>query len=82
LAELSAGPSKVKEKIAYVLAMEGYVHGFPLVMMDVTREVITANQFGRIRTSVGPWMSMSGLSRQALTGKRTGFPVRRAARSI
>ena len=55
----------MKEKIAYVLAMEGYVYGFPLVMMDVTREVITAtsksgeykapiNQFGRIRTYVDP----------------------------
>ena len=43
--------------------MEGYVYGFPLVMMDVTREAITAtsksseykapiNQFGRIRTYV------------------------------
>ena len=56
---------KVKEKVAYLVGMEEYVYGFPLVMMDVTREVVTAtpvtgeykapvNQFGRIRTYVSP----------------------------
>jgi hypothetical protein len=45
--------------------MEGYVYGYPLVMMDVTREVTMAaansgeysapiNQFARIRTYVNP----------------------------
>src|SRR5262245_57504570 len=51
----------VKEEAAYLLGMECYVYGFPLVLMDVTNGVITAvpssgeykapfNQFGRIRT--------------------------------
>jgi hypothetical protein len=45
--------------------MEGYAYGFPLVIMDVTRGLVTAtgtsgeykaplNQFGRIRTLVDP----------------------------
>jgi hypothetical protein len=56
---------KVKEEVAYVAGMEEYVYGYPLVMMDVTREVTTAapnsgeysapiNQFARIRTYVNP----------------------------
>ncbi len=50
---------------AYLLGEEAYIYGFPLVMMDVTREVTTAasksgeyaapiNQFARIRTYVSP----------------------------
>ena len=49
----------------YLLGQEAYVYGFPLVMMDVTRQVMTAastsgeyaapiNQFARIRTYVNP----------------------------
>ena len=56
---------KVKEEAAYLVGMEEYVYGYPLVMMDVTREVTTAtaksgeytapiNQFARIRTYVSP----------------------------
>jgi len=56
---------KAKEEVAYVVGMEEYVYGYPLVMMDVTREVTTAtpkageysapiNQFARIRTYVSP----------------------------
>jgi len=56
---------KVKEGTAFVVGMEEYVYGYPLVMMDVTREVLTAapksgemaapiNQFARIREYVGP----------------------------
>jgi hypothetical protein len=59
------GGRKVKEEVAYVAGMEEYVYGYPLVMMDVTREVLTAtsnsgefaapiNQFARIRETVGP----------------------------
>jgi hypothetical protein len=32
----------VREEVAYLLGMESYVYGYPLVMMDVTREVLTA----------------------------------------
>jgi hypothetical protein len=56
---------KVKEGIAYVRAMETYVYGFPLVTMDLTRQVMTAapspgeysapiNQFQRMRAVVSP----------------------------
>jgi hypothetical protein len=61
----------VKEKLAgeaaYLLGMESYVYGYPLVMMDVTREVLTAvpapndtgtaaplNQFALMPTYVSP----------------------------
>lgn len=60
-----AACGKVKEEVAYLFGMEEYVYGFPLVLMDVTKDVITAtpktgeykapiNQFGRIRTYVNP----------------------------
>jgi hypothetical protein len=32
----------VKEQIAYICGMYAYAYGFPLVMMDVTRQVMTA----------------------------------------
>jgi hypothetical protein len=32
----------VREAAAYFLGMESYVFGYPLVMMDVTRDVLTA----------------------------------------
>lgn len=55
----------LREEAGYLLGEEEYVYGFPLVMMDVTRQVVTAtaqtgeysapiNQFGRIRTYVNP----------------------------
>ncbi len=62
---LLGGGKKVKEEVAFIGGMEEYVYGYPLVMMDVTREVTTAaatageysapiNQFARIRTYVSP----------------------------
>jgi hypothetical protein len=55
----------LRQGVGYLLGEEEYVYGFPLVMMEVTREVITAtpksgeysapiNQFARIRTYVSP----------------------------
>jgi hypothetical protein len=52
-----------EEELAYVRAMLAYVYGFPLVMMDLTRKVLTAtptsgeyaapiNQWTRMRTPV------------------------------
>ena len=34
--------AKLKEEEAYIYGMESWVYGYPLVMMDVTREVLTA----------------------------------------
>jgi len=59
------GCGTVKQTKAYINGMYGYAYGFPLVMMDVTKDVVTAtnrsgeykspmNQFGRIRTYVDP----------------------------
>ena len=56
---------KAEEGIAYIRALQSYVYGFPLVMMDLTRQVMTAapssgelsapiNQFQRLRAVV-PW---------------------------
>ena len=55
----------VKQEAAYVIGMEEYVYGFPLIMMDLTTKGITAvpkageyyapmNQFLRIRGYVDP----------------------------
>ena len=63
-AGLAAYP-RITEEIAYIRAMQTYVYGFPLVMMDVTRQVMTAtptpgeysapiNQFQKLRTYVPP----------------------------
>jgi len=64
---LSSGASawSLREEAGYLLGEEEYGYGFPLVMMDVTREVTTAasksgqyaapiNQFARIRSYVNP----------------------------
>jgi len=64
---LSSGASAwtLRGEAGYLLGEEEYVYGFPLVMMDVTREVTTAasksgqyaapiNQFAHIRTYVNP----------------------------
>ena len=32
----------IEEKKAYIYGLESYVYGYPLVMMDVTRKVLTA----------------------------------------
>src|SRR5215510_1316760 len=40
--DLKALKDDVREEVAYLLGMESYVYGYPLVMMDVTREVLTA----------------------------------------
>jgi hypothetical protein len=55
----------VREQIAYVFGMYAYAYGFPLVLMDLTRRVLTAaprsgeysapvSQFHRIRDFVSP----------------------------
>lgn len=36
------GCGEVKEVESYISGMESYVYGYPIVMMDVTREVLTA----------------------------------------
>jgi hypothetical protein len=65
LGELKALSSDTREEAAYLLGLESYVYGFPLVLMDVTNAVLTAtsksgeykapiNQFMRVRTFVSP----------------------------
>ena len=64
MASISGGVSllrsKVREASGFFLGMYGYVYGFPLVIMSVTKDVMTAastsgeyiapiNQFHRIR---------------------------------
>ncbi len=34
---------RAQEGVAYLVGMQEYVYGFPLVMMDVTRDVMTAS---------------------------------------
>ena len=40
--ELKDVKEDVREEVAYLYGMESYVYGYPLVMIDVTREVLTA----------------------------------------
>jgi hypothetical protein len=58
-------PEKVVEGESFILGMETYVYGYPLVMMDLTRQVMTGtatagefsapiNQFHKLREVV-PW---------------------------
>jgi hypothetical protein len=68
----------VREQIAYVFGMYAYAYGFPLVMMDVTRQVITAaprsgeysapvGQFHRLRDFVDPdFKNVVRISRNSL----------------
>lgn len=64
-ASCGASAWSLREGASYLLGEEEYVYGFPLVMMDVTRQVTTAatksgeyaapiNQFARLRTYVSP----------------------------
>jgi hypothetical protein len=61
----SATPQQMQEEEAYLYRMEAYVYGFPLVIIDVTKEVQTAtptsgeytapiNQFARMHACVSP----------------------------
>ncbi len=65
LFDVSMAWSKVREQKTYFHGMNAYAYGFPLVMMDVTKDVLTAapsageykapiNQFGRLRSFVDP----------------------------
>jgi hypothetical protein len=68
----------VKEQTAYVFGMYAYAYGFPLVMMDVTRQVMTAapkagdysapiGQFQRLREFVDPdFKNVVRISRNSL----------------
>ena len=72
--ELKALAADAREEAAYVLGLESYVYGFPLVLMDVTNGVLTAtskseqykapfNQFLRMRTYVDPdWKDVVRIS--------------------
>ena len=65
--DLKDAPDDVREAVAYFVGMESYVYGYPLVMMDVTRDVLTAaaapnadgtaapiNQLAKMPTYVSP----------------------------
>jgi hypothetical protein len=63
--EISRAVAWVKQEAAYLFGVEEYVYGFPLVMTDVTRQVITAvpkageyyapiNQLLKMRSYVDP----------------------------
>jgi hypothetical protein len=42
LASALASCGFIEEKKAYIYGLQSYVYGYPLVMMDVTRKVLTA----------------------------------------
>lgn len=65
LVMFTVGCGKVQEGVGFLRGIEEYVYGYPLVMMDVTRAVMTAtpnsgeysapiDQFARLRTVVSP----------------------------
>jgi hypothetical protein len=69
---------QLEELPAYLNAIEGYVYGFPLVIMDLTKGVLTAasksgeysapmDQFARVRTYVDPdFKNVVRISRNSL----------------
>jgi hypothetical protein len=71
-------PADMREEFAYLMGMEAYAYGFPLVMMEVTRQVTVAaansggysaplNQLGRMRTYVSPdFKNVVRISRNSL----------------
>jgi hypothetical protein len=40
--DLTALKDDTREEVAYLLGLESYVYGYPMVVMDVTRDVLTA----------------------------------------
>ncbi len=42
LVMFTAGCGKIKQEEAYIYGMESWVYGYPIVLMEVTREVLTA----------------------------------------
>ncbi len=51
LTALKVGPldveHEVREEEAYLLGMDAYVYGFPLIIMDITKDVMTATNKAR-----------------------------------
>ncbi len=73
----SAALQSVRADFGELVGEEEYVYGFPLVMMDVTREVLTAthmtgehsapiNQFARMRSYVS--LDYKNVVRISVTG--------------
>ena len=55
---------RVREQLAYAFGMYAYAYGFPLVMMDVTRQVMTAAaSSGEYSAPVGQFHHLRGLCR-------------------
>jgi hypothetical protein len=42
----------VREEVAYVYGIDAYIYGFPLVIMDLTRQVATATPTEVVKLSV------------------------------
>ena len=71
LGELRDLKDDVKEEVAYLLGMECYVYGFPLVLMDVTNGVVTASlKVRRIQGADQPVRPDEGLCQPGFQGCR------------
>lgn len=59
------GCGKIEEELSYIRGMESYIYGYPLVMMDVTRKVMTATSAPNKLGSAAPINQLANAPRYA-----------------
>ena len=70
--ELKALAADAREEAAYVLGLESYVYGFPLVLMDVTNGVLTAtSKSEQYKAPFNQFLRHAHLRGSGLEGRRS-----------
>ena len=89
-ADIKGELQDLREEVAYLLGMESWIYGYPLVLMDVTRQVLTAapapnsegtaapiNQLAKMPHYVSPYFKMWCGSASTPSGQRVGWTLAR-----